>query len=305
MSSKAIYYADSKQITQKDIENALAGLGIKKGDSIMVHSDIGSFGKLAAFDRTSLLQALVDSLKESVGNGTIIMPTFTYSFFKNEPYDIANSKSTVGTLTEYFRKQTDVSRTIHPTHSVAVWGKHKKDFLNIGKCTFGKGSIFGKIHGMNCKIVFLGVPFHKSCTFIHYIEEMHKVPYRYMKKIRGKIIADKKYEDEFDFYYKYACFFNSFIGLERHVVKKGFLKEVRVGHGTISMIEPNKLFEEGCKLLDQDIYFLLRNDKPIFKLINKGLYLFLIYTPWPLKILNEAGSKVFRFIKLAFKNQKD
>lgn len=32
------------------------------------------------------------------------MPTFTYSFCKNEIYDKLNSKSTVGVLTEYFRK---------------------------------------------------------------------------------------------------------------------------------------------------------------------------------------------------------
>ena len=202
--SDALYYSDSAKITQKDIENALVDVGITKGDTIMIHSDAGSFGKLGIFDRDIILQALCDSMKNVVGNeGTIIMPAFTYSFCNNESYDINNSKSTVGVLTEYFRKQSDVSRTNHPTHSVAVWGKHKKELLNIGKGTFDKSSIFGKFHEMNGKFVSFGVSLNKSCTFVHYIECMHGVPYRYMKKFHGKIISGKReYEDEISFCYR-------------------------------------------------------------------------------------------------------
>jgi len=296
---KALYYSDSAKITQKDIEKALAEVGLKKGDTIMVHSDIGSFGKLAAFDKNFLLQSLVNSLKKIVGkNGTIIMPTFTYSFNKNEPYDIKNTKSTVGTLTEYFRKQKDVSRTVHPTHSAAIWGKHRKYLLDIGKGTFDKSSIFGKLHKVNGKFVSLGVPLHMSCTFIHYIEHMHKVPYRYMKKIRGKITRDgRKYEDEISFDNRYAIFFSSFLKFEKYLIKKNLLKEVKVGKSTISMIESDILFKEGCRLLDQDIYFFIKNGTITHKLINHGLYFFLQYLPWPFKVLNESGSIFLRWLR--------
>jgi len=296
---RTLYYSDSAKIAQKDIEKALAEVGLKKGDTIMVHSDIGSFGKLATFDKNFLLQSLVNSLKRIVGkNGTIIMPTFTYSFNKNKPYDIKSTKSTVGTLTEYFRKQKDVSRTAHPTHSAAVWGKHKKYLLDIGKGTFNKSSIFGKLHKINGKFVSLGVPLHMSCTFIHYIEHMHKVPYRYMKKIKGKIITDgRKYEDEISFDNRYAIFFSSFLKFEEYLIKKKLLKEVKVGKSTISMIESDILFKEGCRLLNQDIYFFVKNNTFIFKLINYGLYPFLKYIPWPFRMLNEAGSIVFRLLR--------
>ena len=287
-----LYYATSGQVTKNDIKNALVNVGVQKGDVIMVHSDIKSFGRLGTPDRNFLLQNLIDAIKESVGsNGTIVMPTFTYNFFKNKPYDITNSKSVVGVLTEYFRKQPDVSRTLHPTHCVAILGKHKNELLNIGKGTFDRDSIFGKLHKMNCKFIFFGAPFH-ICTFIHYIENMHKVPYRYMKKFRGKIIADgKEYKDEFLVYCKYFFFFNSMLGLEKHLVKKGLLKEVKVGNGIISMIEANPLFEEGCRLLDENIYFLVKNEPFIFKLFNKIIYPFLVYLPWPFKIINNLVLK--------------
>jgi len=299
MASNILYYADSAPVTQKDIENALADAGIKKGDTIMVHSDIGSFGKLGTLDREFLLQSLVKSLKNTIGpDGTIIMPTFTYSFNKHEPYDIKNTKSTVGTLTEYFRKQKDVSRTAHPTHSAAIWGKHKKELLNIGKGTFDKSSIFGKFHQMNGKFVSFGVPLHMSCTFIHYIEHIHKVPYRYIKKIKGKIITgNKKYEEEISFDNRYAVFFASFLKFEKYLLKEKLLKEVKVGKSIISMIESDVLLKEGCKLLDNDIYFFVRNDKIIFKIINYSLYFFLQYFPWPFRMLNEAGSIFFCWLR--------
>lgn len=298
--ARILYYTNSTKITQNDIKNVLVNVGVRKGDVIMVHSDIGTFGKLRTFDRSFLLQSLIDSIKEAVGpKGTIIMPTFTYSFYKNEPYDIKNSKSTVGTLTEYFRKQPRVSRTMHPTHSVAIWGKHKNELLKIGNDTFDKSSIFGKLHQVNAKFVFFGVPFYKSCTFIHYIEQIHGVPYRYMKKFKGKIIKNnKEYEDEIFLYYRYACFFNSFLNLEKHLAKKGLLREAKVGNSSISMIEADVLFSECYKRLDQDSYFLLKNDTTILKLFNNSIYFFLKYFPWPIRIFNDIASSIFRWIKM-------
>jgi len=297
--SKILYYVDSTPINQKDIENALMSIGVKKGDVIMIHSDIGSFGRLGTFDRNFLLQSLVDSFKNSVGDsGTIIMPTFTYSFLEDKPYDVSNSKSIVGTLTEYFRKLPDVSRTAHPTHSVAIWGKNKKNFLNIGKGTFDKESVFGKLHQMNGKIVFFGVSFNESCTYVHYIERMHRVPYRYMKKLRGKIIANgKRYEDEILFYKRYSVFLSSFLNFEKYIIKKNILKEIKLGNNSISMVECGDLFKEGCKLLDDDIYFLVKNDTIILNIFNKSIYLFLKYFPWPIRILNDAVSTFFKWFR--------
>ncbi|MBW2976545.1 AAC(3) family N-acetyltransferase [Candidatus Woesearchaeota archaeon] len=291
--SEPLFEAEGKKIYYFDFVNALKEAGVKKGDTVFVHSRISAFGKLCTFDRNFLLQNLIDSIKECVGtNGTIVMPTFTYSFDKNEMYDVDNTKSTVGILTEFFRKQKDVSRTTYPNHSVAIWGKHKKNLLRISKDAFDKESIFGKLHKLNGKIIFLGAPF-QSCTFIHYIEQAHKVPYRHMRKFRGMVKAHgKEYEDEITFYYKYSFFFSSFSRLEKHLLKKGLMKEVRLGNGTILMAESDVLFKEGYKLLDEDIYFLLKNDKLIFKLFNMLIYPFLRYLPWLARMLDKVASRI-------------
>jgi len=290
--TEVLYEAGSSKIYYSDFVNALIKLGVKKGDTVFVHSDISVWGKLCTFNRNFLFQALIDAIKEAAGNeGTIIMPTFTYSFSKNEPYDIDNTKSTVGILTEFFRKQKDVGRTPHPNHSVAVWGKHKNDILEIGKDTFDKESVFGKLDKLDGKIIFFGAPF-QSCTFIHYIEQMHKVPYRRMSEFRGKIIINEKEQDEkITFYNKYNVFFSSFSRLEKHLLKEGLMKEVKVGNSRILMIKCSDLFREGYELLDKDIYFFLKNDPILFKLFNRAVYPFLKYFPFPVKVLDKVASK--------------
>jgi len=290
--TEPLYKADNKNIYYSDFVSSLREAGIKNGDTIFVHSRISAFGKLCTFDKNFLLQALSDALKECVGkDGTIIMPTFTYSFDKNEAFDMDNTKSTVGVLTEFFRKEKDVSRTIHPNHSAAIWGKNKNNLLKISKDTFDENSILGKLHKLNGKIVFLGAPF-QSCTFIHYIEQMHKVPYRYMRKFRGKIIAHgKEYEDEISFYNKYNFFFSLFSKLEKYLLNKGLMREVKIGNGDILMVESDILFKEGHDLLDKDIYFFLKNEPIIFKLFNVLIYPFLRYMPWLVGILDKAYSR--------------
>jgi len=301
-----LYYYDSKPITQNDVKNALVDVGINKGDIIMVHSDIGTFGKLGTFDRNFLLKSLIDVLKEVVGkNGTIVMPTFTYSFYENKAYDVENSKSTVGILTEYFRKMQGVIRSKHPTHSVAIWGKNK-ELAEIGNDTFDKFSIFGSLHKFNAKQVFLGVPFSKSCTFVHYIEQIHGVWYRYMRKFKCNVFENTKIKvEEISLYYRYFFFLNSFKKLEHHLLKKGLLKQIMIGHNSISMIETKLLFDECYKLLDKDAYYLLNNDNITRKLINHALYPFLMFFPWPMRKFNDLMSGIFRWIKFNIKNPMD
>ena len=288
-----LYEHEGRKIYDSHFVKALKDAGINKGDAAFVHSRVSAFGKLLAFDKNFLMQSLIDSIKDTVGiDGTIIMPTFSYSFDRNEPFDIDKTQSTVGALTEFFRKQPEVIRTTHPNHSVAIWGNNKHELSNIGKDTFDENSIFGKLHKLDGKIVFFGAPF-QSCTFIHYIEQMHKVPYRYMKKFRGKVIINgSEHDEEISFYNKYSVFFSSFSRLEKHLLENGIMKNVKVGAGNIMAVKCRDLFDEGYKLLDKDIFFFLKNEPIIFGLFNKISYPLLRYFPLPIKILDKAASKL-------------
>lgn len=258
-----------KKIGKGDFKTILKSLGINDDDVIFVHSDVSVFGKLATFDRVFILDSFVEALQETIPNGTLILPTFTYSFCKGEKFSIKNSKSTVGALTEHFRKKEDVSRTKHPIFSVSIWG-NKNGFLDIGKDSFDKKSIFGKLHKKNAKLLFLGASF-QSCTYMHYIEQMHGIPYRYIKSFKGKIVDNnEEYEGEYTFFVRYLDSNVDFDmeKTEKYLLNNGFMKKKQLGSGEILLIESKVLYKEGFKLLDKDIFYFLKT-KPDMKKIEK------------------------------------
>jgi aminoglycoside 3-N-acetyltransferase len=256
-----LYIAHNNYIYYSDFLKVLEDLKINKGDLLFVHSDISVFGKLGTLNRKFLFDSIIHSLKEAVGNeGTIIMPTFSYSFCENKIYDPDKTKSTVGILTEYFRYQDDVIRTIDPIFSVAIWGNNKEKLSQVGKNVFGKNSIFDKIYRMQGKILFLGAPF-ESCTFLHYIEQHHGVPYRFIKKFSGTIkIKDNNYNDEYLYLVRYLDK-NVVLKtnrIERRLLEKKIMKKRELGNGKVLLVDSNVLFEEGKKMLDENIYSFLK-----------------------------------------------
>ncbi|EAI4080534.1 aminoglycoside N(3)-acetyltransferase [Campylobacter jejuni] len=188
---KELFQYNQKIYTQKDLTNALENIGIKNGDIICVHSEIYNFG-IPLLPIKDFLNALLECLFEVIGKeGTLIMPTFTYSFCKNEVYDKLNSKCTVGALNEFFRKQQGVKRTNDPIFSFAVKGFKENIFLKNYKSCFGSNSVFDKLTKHKGKVVLFGNK-HLGITYTHYIEETMQVSYRYYKIFKGKTIDENK-----------------------------------------------------------------------------------------------------------------
>ncbi len=260
----ALFEFEGNEISQNDFIEAIKKVGIEAGDHIFVHSDITVFGSLITTDRKYLLNSLVDSLKQVVGeDGTVIMPCFTYSFRRNQVFDKEKTKSTVGVLTEFFRKSPGVERTGHPLFSCAVYGKNKEFFLNVGKDSFGSDSIFGRMQEKGGKILFLGAPFQR-CTHIHYVEQFYGIPYRYMETFKGETLLDGKIVEDTASQYVRDVNKNVVLlvdKLEDYLLKNGFLKKVSLGNSNIQSISTEDLLKEGCRLLDQDIYYFLK-EKP-------------------------------------------
>jgi len=257
-----LYKTNEGYLYSKDVLNALKASGIQTGDILFIHSDIASFGKLASFDTKVFLGSLISIFQKAVGkNGTVIMPTFSYSFCKNELFDLEQTKSTVGTLTDFFRNQKDVVRTAHPIFSVAIWGNKKETFIDVSTDSFGVQSIFDKLYQENTKIVVLGSPFYSSCTFIHYIEQMYGVPYRYLKTFNG-IIKDKEKEYEAKATY-YVRYLDSNVDLDTTLLEQALLdsrvmSKVKLGASCIMTVAAKDFYDIGMHLLKKNIYSFLK-----------------------------------------------
>lgn len=263
---KALYEHSGRAITPDDITQTLRSLGIVPGDTLLIHSRVSAFGKFLLFDRDAFFKEIEQAFLDAVGEeGTIVMPTFSYSFCNKEIFDMAKTPSTVGVLTEHFRKQSGVSRTKHPIFSVAISGRHRNEFLNIEKDSFDAQSIFGHLHRVNAKQVFFGASF-ESATFVHYIEQAHGVPYRYMKTLEGIIRENgKEYSDSATYNVRYLDkdVVTELARFEKHLVSIGAMKRAELGSGIIEVVSCEDAFREGMAMLDKDIYSFLHHPAQI------------------------------------------
>lgn len=167
---------------------ALSACGIGLGDTLMLHSDAGVAAQFRSVPTEQRLDLVLDAVLATLGpEGTLVVPTFTYSFTKGEVFDPDLSPSTVGQLTEHFRRRAGVLRSGHPLFSVAASGPLAGAFAAsaTGDC-FGAGTAFDLLYRHNGKIACLGCGFDRI-TFVHYVEQRAGVDYRYPKRFGGVI----------------------------------------------------------------------------------------------------------------------
>jgi aminoglycoside 3-N-acetyltransferase len=156
------------------IKTDLQNLGIKKDDVVIVHS---SYKALCGDEKIDGGPgAVIEALKETVKSGTLMLPALSYEnvTVENRVFDVQNTPSCVGVLTEFMRKSGGVFRSVHPTHSISVWGKdaeaiagaHIRDFTPVGP-----NSPLHEVKRRKGKIVFLGCELDAN-TSMHGVEEM-------------------------------------------------------------------------------------------------------------------------------------
>jgi aminoglycoside 3-N-acetyltransferase len=155
---------------------ALRRGGLRPGDTLMVHAswrpDNGFRGSPADF---------VAALKEVVGpDGLLAMTSMTYhnegsaEFLRRDrPMDVRRSPSRMGLLTEVFRRDPEVRRSLSPTHPVLAWGRDADAFVAGHEDTprpFGPDSPFGRLLERNGKVLCIDAPF-ATVTFTHFLED--------------------------------------------------------------------------------------------------------------------------------------
>ncbi|MFK8038739.1 MAG: AAC(3) family N-acetyltransferase [Crocinitomicaceae bacterium] len=185
--------------TKQQIKNDLLSIGLKNGDCILVHSALSKIGYLEEGPKT-----LVDALIEVVGEeGHILMPTspnhvYQLNYIRNTPlFDVLNSPSKTGAITEYFRTLTNVKRSLHPTEPVSVLSQKADQFIEghfKAITPYTSSSPFAKVAEFNGKILYIGVTLDNAGTSLHTLEdaiEDFKYPIYYPEIFSIKVIDSK------------------------------------------------------------------------------------------------------------------
>jgi len=246
-----------RPIQATDIAGAIRACGIDVGQTVFVHSFLGAFGPIGGG-----LDGILSGFREAIGEtGTLILPTYNYAFCGGEGYDHTTTPSTVGQITEHFRNRKGVVRTLHPVYSHAVEGPKSHEYAaNPSPSGFGADSFFAKLKRDNAVFIFFGVSIQYA-TFVHHIEEMSEVPYRFQKIFHGRVTQNGTTSD-----YE-ARIFSRYLdvgveldmqGFQSHLLGLGLLRTSILGRGRVMALDAETFFEEGSAYLRKHPFGFLR-----------------------------------------------
>ena len=235
----------------------LRHLGVKENAALLVHSSLRSLGNFP--DRAALA---VDALRQSVGElGTILMPALSYETVDviNPYFDVRETPSCVGALTEYFRTMPDMRRSIMPTHSVCGVGFHADDLLDehhLDDTPCGPHSPYRKLKEINGQILFIGCGL-KPNTSMHAIEELVEPPYLFGDYVDYEItLVDGSKETM-------KLRRHGFVGYEQRydrvedILNNPFLQKGKVLDADCYLLEAPALWEKAHeRLLDDSLFFV-------------------------------------------------
>jgi aminoglycoside 3-N-acetyltransferase len=255
-------HANRPVVVPEDITEALRSIGLRQGSTALVHPDAIVAAQFIGVPEAQRLDALIDAVQAAIGpSGTLVIPTFSYSFTKGEPFDMLHTPSAVGMVSERFRTLPGVLRSADPIFSFAARGKlaHELCAITVREC-FGEGSVFALLHRVNAQIVNLGCSMTRGGTFVHYIEVAHGVQYRYKKEFSGLLISEGRSIENSVIYHVRDLTRRSEADLrrlQRRLAQEQKLRSIDVGRTRIMAVTANDLFDTAWRMLDEDSVSLI------------------------------------------------
>ena len=162
----------SKEQLRTDLQN----LQIKRSDTLLIHSSMRSIGEVDG-GADSVLDMLMEYFAD---DGLLVFPTLSYRDVNAESprFDVRNTPACTGILPELFRQRSGVVRSLHPTHSVAAFGRDAASFTanhENASTPAPVGSPWWKLLQRRGKIMFIGTTINCN-TFLHGVDEWINEP---------------------------------------------------------------------------------------------------------------------------------
>lgn len=248
------------------IEKLMDLCHLEKGDTILFASNTFHLMCNALEEGKELdLNDIIDALKNRIGSeGNILFPTFNWDFCHGATWNYHKTRSRTGALSQLALKRKDFIRTKHALYSFAVWGKDSERLYKMqDKNSFVGDTPFDFLcKKENSKMICVDVDLDHCFTFVHYVEECFKVPYRFVKNFTGQYIDENNNEST----RTYSMFVRY---LDRKIIPNPPGLETR-------LFEASKMYKEEIEGLDKNIIIRSLRFKDAYDMVasdlEKGIY---------------------------------
>lgn len=202
-------------VTKTDMEAGLRDLGMQAGDTVLAHSSLKSFGYVEGG-----ANSVIDALLSVAGpSGCVVVPTLTLGSSESPVvFDVQESPSTSGLVTNVFRKRSEAYRSHHPTSSAAAIGWGAKEMTAHHTDTpCGLTSPYGQVYLRGGWCLFLGAKWGSN-TMFHVAEEIVMPEYLRFAEFRDAVLVDEDGIRSTVAFRRYNCYQT---GVKRDLSKMG------------------------------------------------------------------------------------
>lgn len=229
-------------LSEKDLILQLEKFDVPAGGPVIVHSSLKSIGYIDG-GAASLLSALRNRFCKN--GGLLCVPTHTW----DELFmDLTSPRSNIGALPNTALRTPGGVRSLHPTHSMVVFGDRAEEFVgnepSVDSPTNPNGC-YGNIYKQDGYVLLVGVDQRKN-TLLHCFEEMLGIKGRYLKdKVPMKIIhKDGREEIRIMHWFDeskivdVSAFFDKFEPAFRHY---GCISDAKLGNADVQICSARKM----------------------------------------------------------------
>jgi aminoglycoside 3-N-acetyltransferase len=231
-------------LTFQQLLDGFRQTGVRPGDTIMVHTSYKSLGGVEGGADT-----VIDALRALVGpQGTVLFPTFNFqSWTETHYFDILETPSKMGMITELARLRPDARRTPHPIYSFAALGRRAAEFAACEDVeAYGPNSVFALFHKTNGTIISIGLDFNSTFSMHHYIEYNVGCDYRRIKEFSGIYVG----YDRVPRIKTYTMFVRKDDRVKTYIVPgmnellaAGVIKEIQVGAAKVHFASAQEFYD--------------------------------------------------------------
>ncbi len=236
--------------TKEEIKKQLEEMGAPKNSVVLMHTSLKAIGETEG-RAEGLLQTLIDYFTED--GGLFCVPTHTWSNLKNTDIitmDMTSDETCVGVFPSVALRHPSGVRSLHPTHSMVVFGDRKRaeEYIsgeeNVNTSTSAKGC-YGKLFDYDGYVFLVGVGQERN-TYIHAVEEMLDVPFRLSENAVRTTIKLKNGEISERFIHHHAGIphiSERYVKYEPAFRHFGIVKDGKLGNADAMLISARKIHD--------------------------------------------------------------
>lgn len=241
--------------TFESLMKDLSKTNINRTGTLMVHSSMKEIGEVDGRADT-----VIDALMTFMADGLLVFPTHTWSEenLKDGVFDPDTEPACVGILPNIFRQREGVLRSLHPSHSVAAYGKDAKAYIrhdDTATTPCPRTGCFGNLYDREAQILFLGATL-KTNTFIHSVEEWHQIEDRLKEEARPlKVLLPDgrtKQVDLIGHYNSRGDVSKNYDKLHEPMLELGIANEYRIGDAKSIVVEVKPMADLVGRLFQYD-----------------------------------------------------